>query len=55
MCHFDRSEERAEWRNLAVGIIPNKQQDFSTTKFVGTNFSARNDTLHQQLDWESIA
>ena len=42
LCHFERSEERAhprvgEWRNLAV---KSKRQDFSTTKFVETNFSA---------------
>ena len=40
VCHFDRSEERAKWRNLAVDITSNERQDFSTTKFVETNFSA---------------
>ncbi|MEO6906513.1 MAG: hypothetical protein ABI210_01355 [Abditibacteriaceae bacterium] len=44
-CHFDRSEERVEWRNFAINAIAPERQDFSTTKFVETNFSARNDTL----------
>ena len=35
LCHFDRSEERAEWRNL---VRVAERQDFSTPKFVETNF-----------------
>jgi len=42
LCHFDRSEERAQWRNLAFGA---KRQDFSTPKFAETNFSGRNDIM----------
>jgi hypothetical protein len=46
MCHLDRSEERAKWRDLAVWYVKVLLRlDFSTPKFVETNFSGRNDTI----------